>query len=301
MGFQTVVNANQAPAVEGDFASQNPRHNVIGAAGQLVAPASGLKVGKFFFINPATGLCSQSYVAGVYTQVAFLARNSQGLITAFLADNTQVVPGGFMVVGFDGGDFWARFNGAISSGGTVYADETTGNPVASASTTATASAGFTGTASLVGASVVMTVVTQTAGVLNVGDALTGTGIPAGTTVASFGTYTKAAGTGTVNMSAAASATEAAEAVTSTSLFINATALLTGSLNVGDVITGTGVTSGTTITSTPAPESALPLSYGISVAQNFASTTVTGPVAISTGFTARSNGLQGDIVMIYAPA
>lgn len=300
MGFQTVVNAQPAPAVEGDFASQNPRHNVIGAAGQLVAPVGGLKVGHFFFINPATGLCSQSYNSGSYSQVAYLARNSQGLITQFLADSTEVVPQGFMVVGFDGGDFWAKFNGGIAAGGTVYADETTGHPTNAATNTVTASAGFTGTASLatVGGQAQMTLATITGGIVTIGDTVTGTGT-ATNTVQSLASGTANTVGAVYNLSGAVT-TEAAEAVTTLSTVMLATAELTGGLNVGDGITGSGVTAGTTITSVPAADAAV-LLYGLSVAQHFASTTVTGPAAIASGFKATSNAAQGELAMIYAAA
>jgi hypothetical protein len=297
MGFQTVVNAQPAIAVEGDFASQNPRHNTLAAAGQLVAPPGGLRVGYFFFINPATGLCSQSYGNG-YTQISFLARNSQGLITQFLADSTQIVPEGFMVVGFDGGDFYARFASGITAGSTVYADETTGAPTNAATNTVTASAGFTGTASLatVGGQAQMTLATITGGIVTIGDTVAGTGT-ASNVVQSLASGTANTVGAVYNLSGAVT-TEAAEAVTTLSTTMLATAQLTGGLNVGDAVSGTGVTAGTTITSVPAADAAV-LLYGLSVAQHFASTTVSGPAAISSGFTATSNANQGELAVIHA--
>lgn len=77
----------------------------------------------------------------------------------------------------------------------------------------TAGSIFSGTASLAGT--VMTVTATASGILHIGDAVVGTGITGGTTVASFGTYTAVSGVGTVNMSGAMT-TEAAEAVTVTS-------------------------------------------------------------------------------------
>jgi hypothetical protein len=142
----------------------------------------------------------------------------------------------------------------------------------------------------------MTVATVTAGVVSVGDTVTATGVTAGTTVVSLGTGT--GGVGTYNLSVAAT-TESAEATTTASTILNVTALVSGGLYIGDVVTGTGVTAGTTITSVPAQGAVGLGAYGLSVAQNFASTTVTGPVAIATPFTVRSNCLPGEIAKISA--
>lgn len=286
MGFQTKVNSKAAPGVAGDFASVNPRASVLATEGQLVAPAGGLRVGNFAFVNPADGTVHQNYVSGY--QVGFLGRNQQGLITLFLAESTQIVPQGFMVTLFAEGEFWARFAGGATAGQAVYADENTGAAVSgSATDTVTASAGYTGTASF--ATNVMTLVTTTAGVVNVGDAVTSAGVAAGTTVLAkvdATHFTLSTAPGTI----------ATQAASTTSVVLNVTAILTGALSVGDILSGSGVTAGTTITSTP-PAGGVG-SYGISVAQNFAATTVTvvsGNVA--TGFNVRSNCLAGEIAQI----
>lgn len=52
---------------------------------------------------------------------------------------------------------------------------------------------------------VLTIDTTASGVLHVGDHIAAAGIPGGSTIASFGTYTPLAGTGTVNLSVAATA------------------------------------------------------------------------------------------------
>src|SRR5208337_4078918 len=103
MPFPNTINSQQAPAVQGDFASTNPFASVLAGQGALVAPPGGLIVGNFFWVSP-TGVCSQSFVSGY--QIAFLGRNEQALIVNFLGEATLVVPAGFMVVGFNEGDFW---------------------------------------------------------------------------------------------------------------------------------------------------------------------------------------------------
>src|ERR1700679_3940836 len=97
-GFQNKVNAKAAPAVEGDFASTNPRFSVLATGGNLVAPSTGLRVGRFAFVNPADQSVHQGYSSGY--QIGFFARNAQALITAFLGAATQLVPAGFMVTLF---------------------------------------------------------------------------------------------------------------------------------------------------------------------------------------------------------
>jgi len=301
MGFQTVVNAQPAPAVAGDFASQNPRHNTLAAAGQLVAPAGGLIVGNFFFINPATGLCSQSYGNG-YTQIAFLARNSQGLITHFLEDSSMRVPQGFMVVGFDGGDFYAKFDSGIAAGATVYADEVTGAPSNIATNSVTGSVGFAGTASF--ATDVMTVVTQTANsLIEVGDVVTSAGVTAGTTVTALLSGTPGAVGSTYSLSTTPG-TIATQAATTASNVLNVTAVASGGLSVGDTISGTNVTAGTTIASILTGAGGVGtylLNIPGGVPFHTASETITGPANVATVFTATSTAAVGELAVIYAAA
>lgn len=64
---------------------------------------------------------------------------------------------------------------------------------------------FTGTVTTVNASPTVTVDTTTTGILHVGDVLVAAGIPIGATITAFGTYTPLAGTGTVTLSANATA------------------------------------------------------------------------------------------------
>src|ERR1700747_2806787 len=62
---------------------------------------------------------------------------------------------------------------------------------------------WSGTLTVTNTSTVVTINTTVSGQLHIGDVLVGTDIPVGATIASFGTYTPTLGTGTVNISAAA--------------------------------------------------------------------------------------------------
>ncbi len=251
MPFQKVINNTQAPGQAGDFASTNPFASVLAGPGQLVAPAGGLTVGNFFWVGPA-GQVSQSFVAGY--QIAFLGRNEQALITLFLGEATYVVPQGFMITGFNEGDFWAKFAAGATPGQAVWADPNDGAPISSVSAPAlasgTASAGFTGTGSAsVAATTTLTIGVATSGIISVGDVISAANIPSGTTIVAQLTVTAGSGAGllgTYQMSAAATGTLTAGAVTTTSTLLDVTAVAAGAFNFGDVFSGSGVTAGTSI-------------------------------------------------------
>lgn len=293
MPFQSKVNTNQAPGIEGDFASMNPFSSVLAGPGALVAPAGGLIVGHFAWVNPVDLTVSQAYVSGY--QLGFLGRNENALITQFLGEFSMVVPQGFMVNLFNGGDFWARFGTGVLSGGTVYIDEQTGACVNTASTdSGTGSLGYTGTASF--ATNVLTVVTTTSGIISVGDVVTSSGVTAGTTVTAkltSTTFSLSTTPGTITVQAA----------TTVSTVLNLSAVSAGSFDVGDVVTGSGVSAGTKIfslgTGTGGVGTYNVRVNGVATGQNAASTTITGAANITSGFIARSNALAGEIAKISA--
>lgn len=296
-GFQNVVNAKAAPAVAGDFASLNPRASVLATEGNLVAPLGGLLVGNFAFVNPADQTVHQNYVSGY--QIGFLGRNQQGLITAFLGMATQIVRQGFMVTLFDEGEFWAYFGNGATAGQEVFADETTGALASGTGTTSvTAIAGFTGTATVVATSPVLTIVAASTGVLSVGDIVSLTGVTAGATILNQLTGA-AGGIGTYTMSINATTTEAsAEAITATSTVLNVTAISAGELSVGDVISGSGVTAGTSITAFITGTGGVGTYRMSGAAQSFASTTVTVPAGnVATNFIVRTNCAAGELAII----
>lgn len=253
MGFQSTIHRDQAPGVEGDFASLNPFSSVLAGAGALVAPAGGVDVGKFVWVGP-NGQVSRSYIAGY--QLGFVGRNQQALITEFLGEATMRVPEGFMLNVFSSGDFWARFPAGAQVGQNVYADPNDGTPLAGATApslaSGTGSAGFTGTATLANGSTTLTVATATAGILSPGDLVTGTSIPANTSIVAQLTGTPGK-VGTYQMSAAATAdVGSAEAIVGHSNFMLVTAVSAGAFTFGDPISGTNVSGGTTVTGQATP-------------------------------------------------
>jgi hypothetical protein len=298
--FPNKVNLNQAPAVRGDFASQNPRASLLAGQGALVAPAGGLIVGNFAFVaKSANGdIVSQSYASG--DEIGFLAREEQALITAYLSGDTLVVPQGFMVTLYTEGDFYAYFGDGATPGGTVYADESTGAPTTSAGTSVTGEIGFTGTASLatVAGQAQMTLASITSGIVSIGDVVSGTGTASNVVQSLFSGVANTVGA-VYNLSGAVT-TEAAEAVTTASSVLNVTAVGSGSLSVGDPVTGTSITAGTTIASFGTGAGGvgtynLNIPGGVPV--HTASETITGSTNIATNFKIASFANPGELAKI----
>lgn len=125
MSFQTTVNLQQASAVEGDFASANPRNSFVSGEGNLVAGATGVTIGRFAWV--ALGIASN---AGIIRPAGFCSRSGQigsALITTYLAENTMVINQGQPVTLHTSGDFYAKNTVAPAAiGSKVFASETDG-------------------------------------------------------------------------------------------------------------------------------------------------------------------------------
>ncbi len=362
MGFQKTVNIQPAPAVAGDFASSNPRSSVLAGEAQIVAGASGVTVGKFAWLDSAG---SKAYSYGIVGQApnGFVARSDQALITTYLAEAGLVIPAGFAVTMFNSGDFWALVTGATAAtiGASVYATYATGDITIGAAatgasatgligTTMTAAIGCTCTATASGTA--LTTTSQT-GYLSIGDTISGTGIPAGTTiiaqqsgtagaagvyttsvattassatVTSFGTTINvtaitgvlsvgdtlstggvvtaqvsgtAGSTGRYTFSIPATAYTASGTVTAYGQVLNITAVSSGTLAVGDPVSGTGVPSGAMITSQISGTVGGVGLYNLSVPATAyaASTTITVTAGVLTSFKAMSNAAVGELCKI----
>lgn len=119
-GFPNQVNLTQAPAMEGDFASSNPRFSVDAGPGAFVAASGGVTVGRFAWMD-GSQLTVASTGSGVPT--GFVHREQQGLQTTYLAETSYVIPQGFMVTLMKSGDFWVKHTGgsAVTVGMKAYA------------------------------------------------------------------------------------------------------------------------------------------------------------------------------------
>lgn len=280
MGFQKSVNLVQAPGVEGDFASANPRASVLAGAGGLVAGPGGVTVGRFAWVA-ADGVTVTNSGQGNRVPDGFVHREQQALITQYLAEQSMVIPAGFPVTLHNAGDFFAKNIGGNASAynGTVYADLATGQIRTTLPTgdSATGSIGATFTATGTGTSLVVTAVT---GLISIGDTIGGTGVPTGTTIVAQVSGTNG-GAGTYTTSGATTA--AAATVTAFGNVLNVTAVASGVLAPGDAITGTGIPTGATIASQVSGATGGVGVYTLNVPASAyaASTTLTGANGIAT--------------------
>lgn len=130
MAFQQAINITQAVAVEGDFASANPRHSVPSVEGGFKAGVGGVTIARFAWADLATNTLLLNSGSGAPT--GFVHRNMNGLNFLYFSSpdaTTFVIPGGFPVGElFSGGDFWVRNTGAgaVAIGQKAFASNTTG-------------------------------------------------------------------------------------------------------------------------------------------------------------------------------
>lgn len=201
-GFQTQVNLQPSPAIEGQIASANPKVSYVTGPGGLVAGSNGVTVGRFAWATPITdGERADSnallVAAGLDRVPSGLVVNTQqGLNTAYLSESGMSILPGYQMELLTRVDAWVKASGSSAvKGEKAFANLLTG-------AIETAAAGSTISAASLTASFATNVMTVTvnSGVLAVGQAITGTGVPANTFIASFGTMTGASGaTGTVNL------------------------------------------------------------------------------------------------------
>jgi hypothetical protein len=194
--FQAVINREPALAVEGDFASTNPRASippVIGGAFK-VAPGQTVRVGYFAFANVLTGLVYSSLAGAggaANAIVGFVARQPNepsAMITAFLGESVMVLQDGREVTLFRSGDFYVQLPGADPGEG-IFALATTGAPslVDDATTentgwvagsTAKVNAVSDANTTIAANTGIMTLSAPASGVYEVGQRVTGVGVPA---------------------------------------------------------------------------------------------------------------------------
>lgn len=297
MGFQTTVNLTQAPAVAGDFASDNPRSTVLAGPGGLVADALGVTVGKFAWVDRDDGVTTRTRATEARAPDGIVARETQALITTYLGEASNVIPSGFPVTVFRDGDFWAKLEGSTAAtiGATVYTDYSDGAIVGAVPTGASATGAIGATFTATGSGVNLTV-TSVTGLISIGDTISGTGVPSGTTIVSQTSGTTG-GAGVYVTSVATTASAAT--VTAFGTVLDITAVGSGTLSVGDAVTGTGVPATAVIDSQISGATGGVGRYRISTPATAyaASTTITVVDGITTGWTFGTAAAVGELVKI----
>lgn len=192
-GFQSVVNITPAPGKPGDFASANPRAVVLAGPGQIVAGTNGVTVGQFAWLDSTL---TQASNGGTGVPAGFVANELQAVITAWLGQQTMLVPAGLPVTLFDQGDFWARTANAAVKGNKVFASLLDGSISCAPAGSTIAAASVTGAI----AGTTLTVSAVGSGTLVVGQEISGAGVTPGTYITALGSGTGGTGTYTVNNS-----------------------------------------------------------------------------------------------------
>lgn len=307
--FQSAVNTAQAPAVEGDFASKNPRYSYDAGPGGLVAGVGGVVVGRFAWATApldGDGTPATVYNTGSGAPSGFVHREQQALIVNYLASSGMNIPAGFAMTLMIGGDFWVKNAGTTEAefGQKAYANfadgtisfAAAGSPsgaVATAWGIAAGSSSFTGVIN----GNVLTASAVTGSLYN-GTQVAGTNVAANTAIVSQLTGT-ALGAGTYLLNVGEQ-TIASEAMTGSYGSLTLTTVSSGVFAVGDTLTGAtaGVTAGTAIT-VMLTGGGLSGSTGI---VNFTQTSgnggqgnLTAATNFETKYFARSTGLAGELV------
>lgn len=318
-GIQTSVNTLQTPAVAGDWCDSNPRASVDAGPFGLVAGLSGLTVGRFAWLDASlldsngTPARANNFGAGVPN--GFVHRENQALITGFLADASFIIPAGYQCTLTSAGGVWAVNDGtteaqygqkafayvatgkvAFAAAGTVFGGASaTGSSIAASTFSVTGSIAPSGGGGQNAASI-LTVTAVGSGTIYPGASISGTGIPTAPAPQIVSQLTGAAGgvgTYALNVGEITAASETISGTYGTLTIGTAT----GTFAVGDLLTGSGVVAGTSITANITGTGG---SSGTMVVNNntvVSSTTITASVAVETSFYARSAGQPGETVKI----
>ena len=298
MPFQTTVKTDPAPAVAGDFASNNPYWNVLAGPGQLIAGAAGLTVGRFAWYDDATYTTTAN--TGIGAPDGFVHRDLMGMITTYLAETSMLIPSGWPVSLFSAGDFWVVNSGsnaavpgmkayALYASGLVQFAATGTPPQLGSTTGAIAASTFSTTGSI--ADTIMTITAVGSGTVVAGATISGTNVVTGTKVVSQISGTTG-GIGTYRVTIPQ--TVASTTISGTYGTLTVTVVGSGSLAVGSVLAGTNVTAGSIITQLGTGTGGTG-TYIVDPTQTAASATVTGTAGIETKWYAMSAGLPGELV------
>lgn len=230
MGFQRTVKNQPAPAVEGDFASNNPIASLVPPIeGAYTVGDANVRIG--YFAWGANDGKVYSSLAGATAAggpiIGFVARQPNipaAMITAFLGESIMTLQVGREVTLMSAGDYYANLPGATPGAG-VFALATTGAPslIDDATTEPTGFASLNttlvdvvtaATSTIAVNTGILTVVTVSSGGNNIqaGDKVTGAGVPDETYVVRQLTGT-AGGAGTYQTNSVNRAAVAAAAFT----------------------------------------------------------------------------------------
>ncbi|WP_186043032.1 structural cement protein Gp24 [Burkholderia gladioli] len=202
MGFPNAVRLQPEVGVPGTRASMNPISVISRVAQTAVTVAR--------FVWPGTDTDGQVQNTGAGKVLGFAITDQVGVIPNYLQEYSMVVPAGMAVEVAEQGEWFASSANVATLGQKVYANYGDGSLSFGATGSASTNAGITANTA---SNTTLTVTANTGAAIQVGQPVSGTGIPAGTYIAALGTGT--GGAGTYTLSQAATATGTGVTVTST--------------------------------------------------------------------------------------
>lgn len=318
--FPNQVNAIQAPANEGDFASANPRGTVLAGEGALVAGrgviagalVNGIVVGRFGWLSYATVDNDEApgtiNTFGSGLPAGLVHRAQIGLITQYLATSSLVLLRGQQAVLFNNGDFWIKNTGATAAlvgmkafanfvDGTAYFAAAGATPPGGSGDASSIAAGtFSVTGSI--ANNVMTVTAVGSGSVYAGATVVGGAT--GTKIVSQLTSTETDGAlgkkGTYALSIPEQ-TVASTTLTGTYGILTVGGTVTGTFGPGQRVTGGTIAAETTVYQQLTGAAGVAGTYVVDVNTVVGSATLTSTSAIETKWIARSSGATTEIVKV----
>lgn len=203
MAFQTSVQTQQSPGIEGGWSGVNPHYTLTNPdEGQFVAGSAGVTIGQFAWADVSNGQVSSVHPgkAPALVRHGFVHRDQPAVIAALLAGASNTVIAGQPIDLLEDGPVWARFAAGAVIGQKVYMNYADGACIAAATASAaTVSRSVTTTNA-------STTISYTGGAIAPGMPITGNAnIPAGAYVVSVNA---AAGTAVISAAATAGATAA---------------------------------------------------------------------------------------------
>lgn len=313
--FQSTVNQVPAPGKIGSRASLNPLYYYpAGPFGMLAgddgSADGGILVGRFCWASYASlDLDNQPMVVnnfGSGVPLGIVTNNLQGLIITFLKEGSLLIPTGLGCAVCTAGDLWVLNAGSTQAliGQKAYAAfadgsisfAATGSPTGGASATGSsiAASTFSVTGSIAGD--VMTVTAVGSGTIVKGATISGTDVASGSKVVSQ-LSGSAGGVGTYSVSIGE---QSAGSTTISGAYGTLTlgTVSGGVFAVNDVISGSGVTSGSVLTQLLTGTGGTGSTFAVDPSQTAGSTTISvAAVNVETAWYAQSSGNAGEIVKI----
>jgi len=305
---QTQIYNQPAQAVAGDFVSANPRSMFPAGPGGLVAGAAGVKVGSAVWLAPPTDPNGTQQIVNNFGPGPILGavyNVLQGLNTVFLSDGSLLIPPGLPVGVMSDGDIWVVNGGSTEAqpGQKAYANNGTGAWSFAAASSPTQGASVTGsiaaqTNSFTGSinGDVLTVTAVGSGTLVPGTLISGVGIAANTKIASQLTGGTTGGIGTYLLNISQQQIVNSETITGTYGLLVVTAVTSGTLIVGGLLGGTGVSANSTLTGLGTGVGGTG-TYYVDGTQTVVSSTITQNSNIETKFVALSAAQPGALLKI----